>query len=149
MHFSWKHLVCNYVQVLSSCLRSSGRTGIIASGGRGCASGSECLADIGDDSALQLDQSEQRCVVNVCQPGDNLLAAGYCIYSSSVIFIGKSVFAFTLDLMYGELVFTRENIQIPEAGKIYAFDEGNYQIWDDNLKKYIVDLKDPGPSARR
>ncbi|KAJ6699512.1 FRUCTOSE-16-BISPHOSPHATASE-RELATED [Salix purpurea] len=79
-----------------------------------------CLADIGDDSA----------------PGDNLLAAGYCIYSSSVIFvltIGKSVFAFTLDLMYGEFVFTRENIQIPKAGKIYAFDEGNYQLWDDNL----------------
>ncbi|KAJ6407796.1 hypothetical protein OIU84_011154 [Salix udensis] len=87
----------------------------------------ECLADIGDDSAL--DQSEQRCVVNVCQPGDNLLAAGYCMYSSSVIFvltIGKGVFAFTLDLMYGEFVLARENTQIPKAGNIYAFDEGNY-----------------------
>nr|TKS13417.1 fructose-1,6-bisphosphatase, chloroplastic-like [Populus alba] len=109
----------------------------------------ECLADIGDDPALH--QSEQRCVVNVCQPGDSLLAAGYCMYSSSVIFvltIGKGVFAFTLDPMYGEFVLTQENIQIPKAGKIYAFNEGNYQLWDDNLKKYIDDLKDPGPSGK-
>ncbi|KAJ6922468.1 hypothetical protein NC652_016191 [Populus alba x Populus x berolinensis] len=114
----------------------------------------ECLADIGDDPAiwqLQLDQSEQRCIVNVCQPGDSLLAAGYCMYSSSVIFvltIGKGVFAFTLDPMYGDFVLTQENIQIPKAGKIYAFNEGNYQLWDDNLKKYIDDLKDPGPSGK-
>lgn len=89
--------------------------------------------------------------MNVCQPGSNLLAAGYCMYSSSIIFvltIGQGVFAFTLDPMYGEFVLTQENIQIPKAGKIYSFNEGNYQLWDDNLKKYIDDLKDPGPSGK-
>nr|AZQ19268.1 high cyclic electron flow 1 [Populus tomentosa] len=50
--------------------------------------------------------------------------------------------------MHGEFVLTQENIQIPKAGKIYAFNEGNYQLWDDNLKKYIDDLKDPGPSGK-
>ena len=33
-------------------------------------------------------------MVNVCQPGSNLLCAGYCMYSSSVILvlsIGKGV----------------------------------------------------------
>jgi fructose-1,6-bisphosphatase I len=65
-----------------------------------------------------------------------------------VLTIGKGVFAFTLDPMYGEFVLTQENIQIPKAGKIYAFNEGNYQLWDDNLKKYIDDLKDPGPSGK-
>ncbi|KAJ6742238.1 hypothetical protein OIU85_016330 [Salix viminalis] len=82
----------------------------------------ECLADIGDDSAL----------------------SDFCAH-----YWKRGVFAFTLDLMYGEFVLARENTQIPKAGKIYAFDEGNYKLWDDNLKKYIVDLKDPGPSARR
>lgn len=89
--------------------------------------------------------------MNVCQPGSNLLAAGYCMYSSSVIFVvtlGNGVFAFNLDPMYGEFVLTQENIQIPKSGKIYSFNEGNYQLWDDKLKKYIDDLKDPGPSGK-
>lgn len=113
----------------------------------------ECLADAGDDDDdnATLGSVEQKCIVNVCQPGSNLLAAGYCMYSSSVIFVltlGNGVFAFTLDPMYGEFVLTHQNIQIPKAGKIYAFNEGNYQLWDDKLKKYIDDLKDPGPSGK-
>uniref|UniRef100_A0A2P2JB70 fructose-bisphosphatase n=1 Tax=Rhizophora mucronata TaxID=61149 RepID=A0A2P2JB70_RHIMU len=174
-------------EVFSNCLRSCGRTGIIASEEEdvpvaveesysgnyivvfdpldgssnidaAVSTGSifgiyspndECLADIDDDQPL--DKTEQRCVVNVCQPGNNLLAAGYCMYSSSVIFVltlGNGVFAFTLDPMYGEFVLTQECIQLPQAGKIYAFNEGNYQLWDDKLKKYIDDLKDPGPSGK-
>ncbi|KAJ9694859.1 hypothetical protein PVL29_010369 [Vitis rotundifolia] len=174
-------------EVFSNCLRSSGRTGIIASEEEdvpvaveesysgnyivvfdpldgssnidaAVSTGSifgiyspndECLADIGDDSTL--DSTKERCVVSVCQPGSNLLAAGYCMYSSSIIFvlsIGTGVFSFTLDPMYGEFVLTQENIQIPKSGKIYAFNEGNYQLWDDKLKKYIDDLKDPGPSGK-
>ena len=50
--------------------------------------------------------------------------------------------------MYGEFVLTQENIEIPKAGKIYSFNEGNYQMWDENLKKYIDDLKDPGPHEK-
>ncbi|XP_077238837.1 high cyclic electron flow 1 [Tasmannia lanceolata] len=174
-------------EVFSSCLRSSGRTGIIASEEEdvpvaveesysgnyivvfdpldgssnidaAVSTGSifgiyspndECLADIGDDPTL--DQMKQKCVVSVCQPGSNLLAAGYCMYSSSVIFvlsIGKGVFSFTLDPMYGEFVLTQENIQIPKSGKIYSFNEGNYQMWDEKLRKYMDDLKDPGPTGK-
>ncbi|KAJ9548067.1 hypothetical protein OSB04_020610 [Centaurea solstitialis] len=175
-------------EVFSNCLRSSGRTGIIASEEEdvpvaveesysgnyivvfdpldgssnidaAVSTGSifgiyspndECLApEISDDSTL--DTEEQRCVISVCQPGTNLLAAGYCMYSSSIIFvlsIGKGVFAFTLDPMYGEFVLTQENIQIPRSGKIYSFNEGNYQLWDDKLKKYMDDLKDPGPTGK-
>ncbi|KAL9275393.1 Fructose-1,6-bisphosphatase, chloroplastic-like protein [Drosera capensis] len=173
-------------EVFSSCLRSSGRTGIIASEEEdvpvaveesysgnyiavfdpldgssnidaAVSTGSifgiyspndECIVD---DSDAALSAEEQRCVVNVCQPGSNLLAAGYCMYSSSVIFvltIGTGVYVFTLDPMYGELVLTQEKIKIPKSGKIYSFNEGNYQLWDDKLKKYIDDLKDPGPSGK-
>eukprot|EP01018_Ginkgo_biloba_P033352 Gb_22008 [translate_table: standard] len=174
-------------EVFSSCLKSSGRTGIIASEEEdtpvaveesysgnyivvfdpldgssnidaAVSTGSifgiyspndECLADIGDDSTL--DQIKQRCIVNVCQPGSNLLAAGYCMYSSSVILVlsvGKGVYGFTLDPMYGEFVLTHEDIKIPKQGKIYSFNEGNYQLWDDKLKKYMDDLKEPGPSGK-
>ncbi|PIA54500.1 hypothetical protein AQUCO_00900802v1 [Aquilegia coerulea] len=175
-------------KVFSNCLRSSGRTGIIASEEEdvpvaveesysgnyivvfdpldgssnidaAVSTGSifgiyspndECLTEV-DDNATVLQQVEQKCIINVCQPGNNLLAAGYCMYSSSVIFvlsIGQGVFSFTLDPMYGEFVLTQENIQIPKSGKIYSFNEGNYQLWDDKLKKYIDDLKDPGPSGK-
>ncbi|XP_059305462.1 fructose-1,6-bisphosphatase, chloroplastic [Lycium barbarum] len=174
-------------EVFSNCLRSSGRTGIIASEEEdvpvaveesysgnyivvfdpldgssnidaAVSTGSifgiyspndECLADLGDDT--ELGNVMQKCIVNVCQPGSNLLAAGYCMYSSSVIFVltlGNGVFSFNLDPMYGEFVLTQENVQIPKAGKIYSFNEGNYQLWDDKLKKYIDDLKDPGPSGK-
>ncbi|KAG1371769.1 fructose-1,6-bisphosphatase, chloroplastic [Cocos nucifera] len=174
-------------EVFSNCLRSSGRTGIIASEEEdvpvaveesysgnyivvfdpldgssnidaAVSTGSifgiyspndECLADMGDGSTL--DQGEQKCVVSVCQPGSNLLAAGYCMYSSSIIFVltvGKGVYAFTLDPMYGEFVLTQEQVKIPRAGKIYAFNEGNYQLWDDKLRRYMDSLKDPVPTGK-
>ncbi|XP_076937529.1 fructose-1,6-bisphosphatase, chloroplastic-like [Bidens hawaiensis] len=174
-------------EVFSNCLRSSGRTGIIASEEEdvpvaveesysgnyivvfdpldgssnidaAVSTGSifgiyspndECIPDISDDSTL--DSVEQKCIINVCQPGNNLLAAGYCMYSSSIIFvlsIGTGVYAFTLDPMYGEFVLTQEKIQIPKSGKIYSFNEGNYQLWDDKLKKYMDDLKDPDPTGK-
>ncbi|GAB2226145.1 hypothetical protein Drorol1_Dr00021938 [Drosera rotundifolia] len=164
-------------QVFSSCLRSSGRTGIIASEEEDVPNAleesypgnyiavfdpldgssnidavvstgfifgiyspnDECIVDDSDDA---LSVEEQRCVVNVCQPGSNLLAARYYMYSSSVIFvltIGTSVYVFSLDPMYGELMLTQEKIKIPKLGKIYSFNEGNYQLWDDKLKKYIND----------
>ncbi|XP_055807130.1 fructose-1,6-bisphosphatase, chloroplastic-like [Solanum dulcamara] len=109
----------------------------------------DCLLDLEDTTTL--DNVEQRCIVNVCQPGNNLLAGGYCMYSSSVIFVltlGNGVFSFTLDPMFGEFILTQESIQIPKAGKIYAFNEGNYQLWDDRLKKYIDHLKEPSPSGK-
>ncbi|KAL8148070.1 hypothetical protein AgCh_005420 [Apium graveolens] len=138
-------------EVFSNCLRSSGRTGIIASEEEdvpvaveesysgnyivvfdpldgssnidaAVSTGSifgiyhpndECLVNIDEDSTL--DFETQKCIVSVCQPGTNLLAAGYCMYSSSVIFV---------------------------------LSVGNYQMWDDKLKKYMDDLKDPGPSGK-
>ena len=93
---------------------------------------------------VQLDDVEKACIVNVCQPGSALLAAGYCMYSSScimVLSVGDGVYGFTLDPMYGEFVMTHENIKIPKSGKIYSFNEGNYMMWSDKLKSYMDSLK--------
>ncbi|KAK4771320.1 hypothetical protein SAY87_031852 [Trapa incisa] len=169
-------------EVFCNCLRSSGRTGIIASEEEdvpvaveetysgnyivvfdpvdgsanidtSLTTGSifgiygpdeQCLVDLDDD--ITLDQAREKCVVSVCQPGRNLLAAGYCLYSSSVVFtlsIGKGVYAFTLDPAYGEFVLTHEDIKIPKTGKIYSFNEGNYDLWDEKLKGYLDHLRQP------
>lgn len=174
-------------ELFCNCLRSSGRTGIIASEEEdvpvaveetnsgnyvvvfdpidgssnidiALTTGSifgiygpkeQCLVDLDADS--EIDEAKQKCMVSVCQPGSNLLAAGYCLYSSSVVFtlsLGKGVFAFTLDPAYGEFVLTHEDIKIPKSGKIYSFNEGNYDLWDDNLKKYLDHLRKPDSNGK-
>ena len=32
---------------------------------------------------------------------------------------------------------------MPEVGKIYSFNEGNYLLWDEPTKAYMDSLKDP------
>lgn len=90
-------------------------------------------------------------MINVCQPGTNLLAAGYVMYSSSVVLVltvGKGVFVFNLDPLYGEFVLTQEQVRIPRSGKIYAFNEGNYLLWNERLRAYMDSLKEPGPNGK-
>ena len=107
-------------------------------------SDSSCIPDFGSDDSAKV---EEKCVMNVCQPGSNLLCAGYCMYSSStilVITIGQGVFGFTLDPTVGEFIMSHENIKVPDSGKIYSFNEGNYAMWSDGLKKYMDSLKTGG-----
>jgi hypothetical protein len=51
------------------------------------------------------------------------------------------VFGFTLDQNVGEFVLSHDNIKIPDSGKIYSFNEGNYAMWTPGLKKYMDSLK--------
>jgi len=166
-------------EVFSNCLRTSGRTGVIASEEEdqpvaveetfsgdyvvvfdpldgssnidaGISVGSifgvyapseECRIDDMDDPEAMM----KKCVLNVCKAGNELLVAGYVLYSSStvlVLTIGDGVWGFTLDPLVGEYVLSHPNIKIPEEGKIYAFNEGNYQGWSPELKAYIDSLKD-------
>lgn len=51
-------------------------------------------------------------------PAQNLLAAGYVLYSSCTILvltIGDGVYGFTLDPYVGEFVLTHDRIQVPEV----------------------------------
>lgn len=106
----------------------------------------ECRMDVSD-----ADELVQNCIVNVCQPGSGLLGAGYCMYSSStvlVLSIGAGVFGFTLDPQIGEFVLTHDNVKIPEEGKIYSFNEGNYASWDKGLQNYMAELKAPADGSK-
>ena len=68
------------------------------------------------------------------QPGIEQVAAGYFVYGSSTIMVyttGDGVHGFTLYPSVGEFLLSHENIRIPEKGKIYSVNEGNYEYWDE------------------
>lgn len=76
--------------------------------------------------------------------GIEQVAAGYLLYGSSTMLvytIGRGVHGFTLDPGIGEFLLSHENIRIPEKGKVYAANEGNYHKWTAETKKYFDDLK--------
>lgn len=83
---------------------------------------------------------------DVLQPGHKQVAAGYIIYGSSTVMVfsaGNGVHGFTLDPSVGEFLLSHEDIRIPPRGKIFSVNEGNYNYWEPNIKRYIEYLKDP------
>ncbi|CAM9566733.1 unnamed protein product [Discosporangium mesarthrocarpum] len=110
----------------------------------------ECIVD----DNMDMDEAAQMCLLNTLQPGGSLIAAaGYCMYSSSTILVftmGNGVNGFTLDPQIGEFVLTHPNIQVPQRGKIYSFNEANYPDWGEPLKNYVTALKEgTGESGAR
>jgi fructose-1,6-bisphosphatase I len=78
------------------------------------------------------------------QPGANLVAAGYCMYSSSCMMVlttGHGVNGFTLDPQIGEFILTNPNMQVPSRGKIYSFNEANSPMWDSTMQTYVNNMK--------
>jgi fructose-1,6-bisphosphatase I len=52
------------------------------------------------------------------------------------------VWGFTFDPLVGEFLLSHPDIRIPEKGKIYSFNEGNYNGWTPELRSYMDSLKD-------
>jgi fructose-1,6-bisphosphatase I len=74
------------------------------------------------------------------QPGYKQIAAGYAIYGSSTMLVytaGKGVYGFTYDPSVGEFLLSHDDMRIPEHGKIYSANEGNYHKWSENMRRYI------------
>ena len=77
---------------------------------------------------------------DVLQKGTNQVAAGYIIYGSSTMIVfttGQGVNAFTLDSSIGDFLLSHPNIQIPEDGKIYSFNDGIYDRMGKGVQKYV------------
>jgi len=106
----------------------------------------ECELDFGDDAETMV----SKCITNVQQAGDEIRVAGYCMYSSSTVFVltvGDGVFGFTLDTVIGEFVMSHERIQIPDPGqRIYSGNQGNIDLWAPELKKYVEEVLQAGPN---
>ena len=78
--------------------------------------------------------------------GTEQVAAGYLLYGSSTMLVysvglGQGVYGFTLEPGIGEYLLSHEQIRIPERGKVYAANEGNYHKWPARTKKYVDSLK--------
>ena len=89
-------------------------------------------------------EEQENLVRSVLQPGKNMRAAGYCLYSSAtvlVITLGDSVMGFTLDPQLNEFVLTHPNLSIPQRGNVYSCNEANSEGWDDAFKEYLKSLK--------
>lgn len=83
---------------------------------------------------------------DVLQPGIAQVAAGYFIYGSSTIMVyttgkGNGVHGFTLFPDVGEFLLSHEDIKIPERGRIYSVNEGNYAHWDEKTRALIQYFK--------
>jgi fructose-1,6-bisphosphatase I len=91
-------------------------------------------------------------LADVLQKGTEQVAAGYVIYGSSTMMVyttGKGVNGFTLDPSIGEFCLSHPSMMIPDAGKIYSINEGNYVHFPDGVKKYIKYAQVEDPATNR
>jgi len=106
-----------------------------------------------DDECATDEADQDACLTNTLRSGDNLIAAAYCLYSSSCFFtitLGNGVYGFTLDEQIGEFVLSNPDIKIPEESSIYSMNEANYNMWDEPLKKVVNGWRDgTGKSGKK
>jgi len=97
--------------------------------------------------------AEAQCLANTLQPGTKLVAAAYCLYSSStflVLTLGNGVYMFTLDEEIGEFILAKPNVQIPESSSIISFNEANIEKWDEPMKNTVKAWREgTGKSGQR
>ncbi|EGR34202.1 hypothetical protein IMG5_020670 [Ichthyophthirius multifiliis] len=81
---------------------------------------------------------------DILQDGNNIFAAGYCLYGSSTHFIlatRENINGFSLDPQIKEFILTHEDVKTPDKGTVYSINEGNSTFWDDSIKEYINSKK--------
>lgn len=74
------------------------------------------------------------------QPGRKQVAAGYIVYGTSTMLVyttGNGVNGFTLNPAIGTFYLSHPNMKIPDLGKIYSINEGNYVHFPEGVKSYI------------
>jgi len=80
----------------------------------------------------------------IMQPGNKLLASGYCLYGGQTILVltlGQGVHGFTLAKPGGDFVLTHPDMRIPDRGRLYAINEGPSLQWDPRITEYVRRLK--------
>jgi fructose-1,6-bisphosphatase I len=91
------------------------------------------------------------------QKGEKQIAAGYIIYGSSTMLVyatRRGVNGFTLDPSIGEFTLSHANIKCPSDGYTYSVNQGNYYLFPDNVKRYLMECQrkskfEGGPYALR
>ena len=86
------------------------------------------------------------------QKGTEQVAAGYVVFGTSTMMVyttGNGVNGFTFDPSIGVFYLSHENMRIPENGKIYSINEGNYVHFPMGVKKYLKYCQDIDPATNR
>jgi fructose-1,6-bisphosphatase I len=81
----------------------------------------------------------------ILQKGQDQVCAGYVLYSSATVIVmtfGDGVYTFTLDSEVDCFFLTDEKLKIPDDTKIYSINEGNYNKFFDQTKKFLTAAKD-------
>ena len=79
------------------------------------------------------------------QKGEKQVAAGYVIYGSSTMLVytpGDGVNGFTLDPSIGEFCLSHPDIKTPVSAKSYSLNQGNFNSFPDNVKKFVEYCQD-------
>jgi fructose-1,6-bisphosphatase I len=100
----------------------------------------------------RLDPEKPITVEDFLQPGTAQVAAGYVIYGSSTMMVyttGHGVNGFTLDPSIGTFCLSHPNIKMPEDGKIYSVNEGNFNTMEEGVKGYINWCREEDKSTKR
>jgi len=98
--------------------------------------------------------NEDNVVADVLQPGDRQIAAGYMVYGSSTVLTyttGDGVHMFTLDPSVGAFVLASEYVKMPETGKMYSVNEGNFDSFPTGYQEYLrwCKTEEAGPYTAR
>jgi fructose-1,6-bisphosphatase I len=98
------------------------------------------------------DSSKAPILEDCLQMGKHQVASGYFIYGSSTMLVyttGVGVNGFTLDDGIQEFCLSHPNISIPENGKIFSVNEGNFSQFPDGVKDYINFCKESDKATNR
>lgn len=88
---------------------------------------------------------------DILQPGRKQIVGGYVLYGSSTMFVyttGYGVHGFTYEPSLGEFYLSHPQMQIPEDGRIYSVNEGNFYDFDQGIRDYLDYCKQQRFSAR-
>jgi len=102
-------------------------------------------------SVLRHDRRAEDPEAAVLQPGTQQVAAGYVLYGSSTVFVysaGDGVHVFELDPNVGTFFRVKENLRIPDSGKIYSLNEGNRKSFPKGYQDYLDWAQSNGYSSR-
>lgn len=86
------------------------------------------------------------------QPGRQQVAAGYVTYGSSTMLVyttGNGVNGFTYDPSLGIFILSHPNMQMPQTGKYYSINEGQYVTFPEGVKRFIKYCQEDDPASQR
>jgi fructose-1,6-bisphosphatase I len=127
---------------IDACVPTGSIFGVYAPG--------EC--DIADDDNPE--QIMEKCLTNAKQSGQQLVAAGYCMYSSACVFVlstGDGVHQFEYDANSGEFIMSEERMMLPDGDRmqsIFSGNLGNVELWAKELQEYVTTLQERGWAYR-